>query len=172
MHKQPHFFFFVSFFLCHHKPPCLRPSIPCLHVSSGTTWSRCGGEALLFRRTSCPSDASSGQDGNPMSHRRQQVLTWLPQWHAAQSHSHLHNSAGSLLSHQPCFISTVTIGCSRLLKIYLSRLNDAIKELLFPRRIEAREVKSDANTRKSVSQNRGWIKWSRTDEKKKKRKQR
>lgn len=47
-------------------------------------------------------------DSNPMSHWRQQVPTWLPQWHAVQCLTRLHNSVRLLLSHQPCFIATVT----------------------------------------------------------------
>lgn len=47
-------------------------------------------------------------DSNPMSHLWQQVPSWLPLWHVVQSLTHLHNSFRLLLSHQPCFVATVT----------------------------------------------------------------
>lgn len=48
-------------------------------------------------------------DGNPMSHRRQPVPPWLPQWHAVPSLTRLHNSLRLLLSHQPFFFFMATV---------------------------------------------------------------
>lgn len=97
---KPHAWTAALSFCDHHPPTCLCSTFSAVIFKCKVTYSRCCGE-------SCCSVVLPVRliwaDSNPMSHRRQQVATWLPQWHAAQSLTRLHNSVRPLLSHQPCF---------------------------------------------------------------------
>lgn len=52
----------------------------------------------------CTSSGLVWADSNAVSHWRQEVPTWLPQWHSVQLLAHLHNS-------QPCFNGNRCAGC-------------------------------------------------------------
>lgn len=103
-------------------------------------------------------------DGNPMSHRRQPVPPWLPQWHAVPSLTRLHNSLRLLLSHQPFFFfyGDSNIGNSLL------QQNDAIQQSFVLtgmfNQTDGKHTLRHTRT-KSIRQNRKWIKWSWIDEK-------
>ena len=95
-----------------------------------------------------------------MSHRRQQVPSWLPRRHAARSLAHLHNSLRPLLSHTPMFCAQWYTGCSLRLfeNFFLLRLNGAFHSSAFPRANEDWDVKSDTRGKKKhIHEQNRWV---------------